>query len=207
MLLSEKSKMKKIGITGGIGSGKSTVCEIFKLLGVPVFHADLEAKNLQDNDIQIKNAIIERFGTQFYTQEGVSDRKRIAAIIFNDQEALTAMNEIIHPAVWQRFLRWSEDYRYAPYLLFEAAILFESGFASNFERNILILADEKVRIERVIKRDCTTEAAIKQRIANQLSDNEKIHMADYIIENNQENLLLPLIVQLDKLIRENGKNW
>jgi len=199
--------MIKIGITGGIGSGKTTVCEIFKLLKIPVFHADIEAKYLQDNDSSVKNKIIERFGVEVYSHEGTLNRKKIAALIFNDKNALTAINEIIHPAVRNRFLQWIEDYQTVPYILYEAAILFESGYSSDFNLNILVLADEKLRIERVIKRDNLTEDSIKLRINNQMADSEKIKKANFIIENNADSLLIPQILKIDQLIRENGKTW
>ncbi len=199
--------MRKIGITGGIGSGKTTVCEIFKLLGIPIFHADQEAKYLQNNDLIIKNQIIKLFGEDIYTSEEILDRQKLATIIFNNKQALFAINEIIHPAVRQRFQNWTENFQAVPYSLYEAAILFESGYASDFDLNILVLANEKLRIERVINRDGTTEEIVKQRIRNQIPDNEKIKLADFIIENNANNLLIPQILKIDKLIREDGKTW
>lgn len=199
--------MKKIGITGGIGSGKSTVCDIFKLFDVPVFHADLEARFIQDNDPHIKNLIVERFGDQLYTPDGILDRGKMAWIVFSDPKALAAINEIIHPAVRQKFLIWIKDFPNAPYILYETAILFESGYNSDFDRNILILADEIIRIERVIRRDQTTEELVRQRISNQMPDIDKIKKADHIIVNNENCLLYPQIINLDKLFREDGKIW
>jgi dephospho-CoA kinase len=177
------------------------------LLNVPVFHADLEARFLQNNDLHIKSFIVERFGEQLYTPDGILDREKMAWIIFNDPEALASINEIIHPAVRQKFLKWCEGYEDAPYILYEAAILFESGYNSDFDRNILILADEKVRIERVISRDHTSEELVRQRISNQMPDIDKIKMADYIIENNDKSILFPQIIKLDKLFREDGEIW
>jgi len=197
--------MKKIGITGGIGSGKTTVCEIFKLLGIAVFHADDEARNLQNNDPQIINALTELFGAHIYSPNGILDRKKLAAIIFNDTKTLEKVNAIIHPAVRGNFLKWAENHSNAPYVLYEAAILLESGYASDFDKNILILADENARIERVMRRDHTSAALIRQRIENQMTDILKIKMVDYTVENNNEKLLFPQIIELDKLIREDGK--
>ena len=199
--------MKKIGITGGIGSGKTTVCEIFKLLGIPVFHADQEAKNLQNNDPKIRDLIIELLGKDVYTKDGILDRKKVAEIVFNNKKALSAINKIIHPAVRQQFIQWSDRFPSAPYILYEAAILFESGYASDFDKNILILADEMTRITRVIKRDHTTVKNVRQRISNQLNDDQKIQMADYLIENNNDKLVIPQILRIDKIIREYGKIW
>ncbi len=197
--------MMKIGITGGIGSGKTTVCEIFKLLGIPVFHADAEARNLQNNNLQIRDQLKGLLGNNIYTPDGMLDRKMMGEIIFNDQNLLQAVNAIIHPAVRQTFLKWGGVFADAPYLIYEAAILFESGYASDFDLNILILADEKTRIDRVLKRDQLTEEIIRQRIRNQMPDEQKRNLADYIIENNDKILLLPQVLKLDKLIREDGK--
>ena len=199
--------MKKIGITGGIGSGKTIVCEVFKLLGVAVFHADDEARNLQNNDLQIKKRLIVHFGKQIYLPDGMLDRKKLAGLVFTDTKALAELNAIIHPAVRKSFLKWAENHQDAPYVLYEAAILLESGYASDFDRNILVLADEKIRIERVIRRDHSSEKLVKQRILNQMPDIQKIKMVDYIIENNNEKLLIPQIIELDKLIKEDGKIW
>jgi dephospho-CoA kinase len=197
--------MKKIGITGGIGSGKSTACEIFKLLGVSVFHADDEAKNLQNNNLQIKNYLIELFGEHLYSEDGLLDRKMLAGLIFNDTKALAKVNAIIHPAVRQNFLKWVENKQNDNYVLYEAAILLESGYSVDFDRNILILADEKIRIERVMKRDSISEELVKERIKNQMSDSEKINLVDYVLENSNDKLLIPQIIALDKVIREDCK--
>lgn len=197
--------MKKIGITGGIGSGKTTVCEIFRLLGIAVFHADDETKILQNNDPQIKKQLIGRFGENIYSQDGILYRKKLANIVFNDPLELSFLNSIIHPVVKQKFLTWVDDYQNEPYVLFEAAILFEAGFANDFDLNILVTADECVRIKRVIKRDHFTEGTVRQRILNQVPDIEKFNIVNYIIENNNDRLLLPQIIKLDKLIRDNNR--
>ena len=194
--------MLKIGITGGIGSGKTTVCEIFKLLGIPVFHADAEARNLQNNDLQVKKSLKELLGEKIYNQKGELDRTSLARIIFNDPILLDKVNSIIHPAVRQQFMLWCDIHTKEPYLLYEAAILLESGHSSDFDKNILVYSDEKIRIERVVKRDHTTEALVKQRISNQMPDIQKIKLVDYTIENNNTTLLIPRVIALDKLIRQ-----
>ena len=194
--------MKKVGITGGIGSGKTTVCEIFRLLGVPVFHADDEARYLQNNDISIRNQLVGLFGADIYLSSGVLDRKKLAGFIFNNQELLANVNQIIHPAVRQRFIKWSFEYANEPYVLYEAAILLESGYSSDFDFNILILADENVRIERVTRRDRISENLVRERIRNQMTDSQKINLVDYTIENDNRYLLIPQIIELDKAIRK-----
>lgn len=196
--------MKKIGITGGIGSGKTTVCEIFKLLGVPVFHADDEARNLQNNDLHIKSLLVERFGENIYSADGLLDRKKLADVIFKDAKALADVNAIIHPAVRMCFMRWTENHQDAHYVLYEAAVLLESGYAADFDRNILVLADEKIRIDRVMRRDHTSEELVRQRIRNQMTGNQKIKLVDYVIENNDKRLLFPRIIGLDTMIRLNA---
>jgi len=199
--------MKKIGITGGIGSGKSTVCEIFKLLGVPVFHADAEAKILQNTDVIIKKLLINLFGKDIYFHDGKLNRKKLAGLIFNDPVALANVNSIIHPRVRLSFQKWSDQHQDASYVLYEAAVLLESGYSSDFDHVILVLADEEVRIERVIRRDHISEELIRQRINNQMPDAQKIKMVDFIIENNNRKLLFPQILELNKLIISDGKDW
>ena len=198
--------MKKIGITGGIGSGKTIVCEVFKLLGIAVFHADDEARSLQNKDLQIKKLLTEHFGKQIYLPGGMLDRKKLAGLVFTDSNALAELNAIIHPAVHNSFLKWAENHQDAPYVLYEAAILLESGYVSDFDRNILVLADEKIRIERVIRRDHSSEKLVKQRISNQMPEIQKIKLVDYVIENNNDKLLFPQIIELDKLIRADIEN-
>ena len=158
-------------------------------------------------NLNIKYRIKELFGEDVYTPDGILDRKKMAGIIFNDQKFLEAINGIIHPAVRNCFQKWCENYQKLPYVLYEAAILYESGFASDFDRNILVIAEERLRIERVIKRDQITEENIKERIKNQMPDIEKVKKTDFIIENNNQSLIIPQILKLDKLIREDGKNW
>jgi dephospho-CoA kinase len=199
--------MKKIGITGGIGSGKSIVCEVFKLLGVPVFHADSVARDLQQNDLQIRTRLIDLFGNQIYTEDGTLDRKKLAGLIFNDKELICKVNQLIHPLVREAFINWVDKQTDDDYILYEAAILFESGYYKDLDLNILVIADENIRIKRVIQRDNSTEEAVIQRINNQISDLEKMSMADYILENNEKKLLIPQIIKLDKVLKDHGKVW
>ncbi len=197
--------MKKIGITGGIGSGKTIICEVFRLLGVPVFHADYVASDLQQNDHMIRKSLIDLFGHTIYNADGTLDRITMSHLIFNNKELLEKVNSIIHPAVRENFrTRISENYS-EDYILYEAAILFESGYYKELDLNILILADEVIRIKRVMKRDNISEHDVRERIRNQMPEAEKIKMADYIIENNEKQLLMPQILKLDKLFRDHDK--
>jgi len=192
--------MKKIGITGGIGSGKTTICEIFKLLGVAVFQADEVGRNLQMNDVNIKKQLIHRFGEDIYAIDGLLNRKKLADRVFSDPKALADLNGIIHPAVRQTFLNWVEMHRNDPYVIYEAAILFESGYVSDFDKIILVMANEEIRIKRVIGRDQTSRSLVEKRIKNQMSDNRKKKLADYVIENNNKELIIPQIIDLDRLL-------
>ena len=155
----------KVGITGGIGSGKSTVCKVFSLLGVPVFEADHEAKQLMDSDDRIRKGLIDLFGKSVYTENGRVDRKKLASIIFNDDIQLQKVNELVHPIVRSEFIKWSEN-QSVPYIVHEAAILFESGFYKLMDFTILVSAPEAERIARVTKRDGNLPEQVRNRMQN-----------------------------------------
>jgi dephospho-CoA kinase len=197
--------MKKIGITGGIGSGKTIICEVFQLLGVPVFYADNVARDLQQNDNNVRNALIKLLGSNIYNADGMLDRMTMAHLIFNDQELMEQVNQIIHPAVRENFRNWVIKHNQEEYILYEAAILFESGYYKKLDLNILVMADEDIRVNRVMKRDNISEQAVRERIRNQMSDEEKIRMADYVIENSEKQLIIPQVLELDKLFRSHDK--
>ena len=193
--------MLTVGITGGIGSGKSTVCKVFHVLGVPVFQADIVARNLQNEDPQIKSAIKEIFGEDIYDINGLLNRKGLAEIIFNDKILLEKVNNLIHPAVHQEFEKWKELYSSCPYVLYEAAIMFETGSYHSFDYIIMVMTDEKERIERVMRRDHVSEEAIKRRMLNQMADSQKRKLADFVIENNDNQMIIPKILELDKILK------
>jgi len=195
--------MIKVGITGGIGSGKSTVCKVFKGLGIPVFEADPVAKQLMTSDPEIRLALIEAFGTAVYLPDGTVDRKYLAALVFNDESLLAKLNSIVHPAVLKEFNEWCST-KQTTYILHEAAILFESGFYKLMDKIIAVVTDEDERIERVMKRDKTTIELVRQRIQNQMSDAERIKMADFVISNNDNELIIPQILIIDKKLKANG---
>lgn len=199
--------MKKVGITGGIGSGKTIVCEVFKLLGISVFHADIVARNLQQNNFEIRNKLIDLFGESIYSQDGMLDRKKLAGFIFNDKDLLGKVNQIVHPAVRENFFNWMSKHYEEDYILYEAAILFESGYQNDFDLNILVVAEENIRMKRVMQRDNISQDSFMERVNNQMNDQEKIPQADYILENNEKKLLIPQIIELDKVIRNHGKVW
>ena len=175
----------KIGLSGNIGSGKSTVLKEFEKLGVPVFDADASAKFFLD-DIKVLYYLTQRYGIKVVSGFNV-DKKALANIIFNDKEELEKFETIIHPLVRKDFIEWCNDQDY-PYVMMESAILFESGFDSMMDKNITVVCDEKIAIERVIKRDNITEDKVRKRLLNQLSQVDKAFLSDYIIMNNNQDL-------------------
>jgi dephospho-CoA kinase len=195
--------MIKVGITGGIGSGKSTVCKVFKGLGIPVFEADAVAKQIMTSDPQIQKLLIEAFGIAVYLPDGSIDRKYLAGLVFNNESLLSELNSIVHPAVLNEFDEWCETKQTA-YILHEAAILFESGFYKMMDKIIAVVTSEEERIQRVIKRDGATIELVRQRIQNQMSDADRIKLADFVISNNDDELIIPQILIIDKKIRAYG---
>jgi len=174
--------MLKVGLTGGIGSGKSTVAELFTELKIPVYEADLHAKKLMTEDVKLRDAIIEIFGKEVY-KKGVLNRKYLASIVFNDKGKLNRLNSLVHPAVRKDYLKWSEN-QTTHYTIREAAILFESGSYKDCDVVILVTAPEDVRIQRVMDRDGSSEADVKSRIDKQWKDEKKRKWAQYIINND-----------------------
>jgi dephospho-CoA kinase len=195
-----------VGITGGIGSGKSTICEIFKLLGVPVFEADMEAKKLLNTNSEIKKRLIDLYGKDIYTSDGTVHRKKLAGIIFNNNIELSRVNEIIHPVVRSEYFEWLKKQE-TKYIIHEAAILFESGFYKMMDFSILISAPEDIRINRVAKRDNVTFEQVQKRIDNQWSDDRKRKLASWEIVNDNKKLIIPQLVKIDKQLKEYGKIW
>ncbi len=187
--------MLKIGVTGGIGSGKSLVCEMFQLLGVPVYNADEQAKKLVNSDRQIIDSLTTKYGQDIYSK-GVIDKKRLAGIIFNNKEELKFVNETIHPRVFAHFDEWLELNHHHKYIIKEAALLFESGSYKDLDKVILVAAPEEIRIKRVVERDKTNEKAVKKIIESQMSENEKQQKSNYIINNDNTVLIIPHILEL-----------
>lgn len=181
----------KIGITGGIGSGKTFICQLFKALAVPVYNADDEAKKLMNTDLRIRESLIAAFGEATY-KDGMLDRAFLAQQIFSDKEKLELVNGIVHPIVIQAAKDWAEQQK-ARYSLKEAALLFESGSYKDLDYTILVTAPLSIRVQRVMERDGVTEEQVMERISKQLTDEEKIKMADFIIINDGITPLLPQV--------------
>ncbi len=187
--------MKKIGLTGGIGSGKSTVASIFSQLGVPVFNSDFIARELQDNDPALKKNIQTIFGSEIYNN-GKLDRVQLAGIVFTDKNKLDQLTAIVHPAVAQVFDTFCEVHKNANYILKEAAILFEIGDDQNLDCMLVVAAPFQLRVARVTKRDGITEEQVLKRLANQFSQDEIIKKADFVIVNDEIQMLLPQVLAL-----------
>jgi dephospho-CoA kinase len=200
------NKPIKVGLTGGIGSGKSTVCNIFRILGVPVFQADNVGKELLNKNEKVKAEIIRLFGEEIYRNDGTVDRKKLAEIIFNDEIQLRKVNKIVHPEVRKEYKKWLEKQN-AAYVIHEAAILFESGFYKMMEFTILVTAPEQQRIEWVMKRDGATEKQVRERMARQWPEEKKQKLADVVLHNNNKDLIIPEIIKLDKSLKTYGKIW
>jgi len=173
--------MISVGLTGGIGSGKSTVASFFKAHGIPVYDSDTRAKELMQNDPVLRGQITELLGEKAYNTGGL-DRKWIASRVFSDPDLLNALNGLVHPAVRTDFERWRAEQR-APYVVQEAAILLENGAYKNLNRTLLVVAPEKMRIERVVQRDNVTPAQVLERMKHQWTDARKIPLVDFVIEN------------------------
>lgn len=183
--------MKVLGVTGGIGSGKSTVCRVFQTLGIPVYDADSRARRLYTSDAVLRGSVIEAFGEETYTGSQLN-RKVLANMVFPDPAALARLNALVHPRVAADFAEWKTAAS-GPYVIREAAILFESGSHADCDRIVLVSAPEDVRISRVMERDGATEAEVRQRMERQWSDARKRVSCNFELVNDNRSLLTPSI--------------
>lgn len=189
--------MLKVGITGGIGSGKSTVSAVFVSLGIPFYNADARAKWLTEHHPDIVREIIALFGNQAYAF-GSYNRKYIASLVFNDTDKLLQLNQIIHPRVEADYKQFCEEHKDALYTLKEAAILFESGSYKLLDKTIMVLAGKELRIRRVCKRDNISREDVLKRMEKQMPDEEKVKLADFVIKNNLQDMIIPQVIELHK---------
>lgn len=187
--------MLKIGLTGGIGSGKSVVARIFSVLGTSVYHADEKAKFLMEEDPGLKTAIKSLLGNDAY-REGELNRKYISQLVFKDKKVLDQLNAIVHPAVRDDFYSWCKGKQNEVYVVEEAALLFETGFYREFDYNILVTAPEAIRIKRVMERDNIPEISVIERMKNQMEEHLKLNLCDFEIENSGTELLVPRVLEL-----------
>jgi dephospho-CoA kinase len=189
--------MLKVGLTGNIGSGKTTVARVFGSLGIPVFHADDEAKAMYAIP-EVAEEVRKLFGDGVFHPDGQLDLKELAAIVFSQKTELVKLNRLIHPLVRKHFSEWARQEHHAPYLLYEAAILVETGFHKFTDRMIVVTAPEDVRIRRVMERDGLSREQVMARIRNQMEETMKSEMADYIINNDDESMLMPQILDIHR---------
>lgn len=197
--------MLKIGITGNIGSGKTTVAKVFELLGIPVFYADFQAKKVMTEDVILVEAICKSFGAEAYFADGSLNRKHISGIVFNNETELKKLNALVHPAVFRAFDLWAEQYQHNFYVLKEAALLFESGSNQQCDRTIVVSAALDVRVQRVMQRDKITETEVLRREEKQMPQAEKEAKADYIIQNDAKVLVIPQVLKIHEQLLELAK--
>lgn len=193
--------MLRIGLTGGIGSGKSTVAHIFNVLGIPVYSADDASKRLMSEDQELKKNIINSFGKESYT-DGELNRKYLSDQVFNDSKKIELLNSLVHPATLKDAEQWMQKQN-APYVIKEAALIFESGFNKLLDFIIGVQSPLSLRIKRVIERDNVTSEQVEARIKLQMDEEEKINLCDFIIVNDEKQLLIPQVLLLhEKFLKE-----
>jgi dephospho-CoA kinase len=190
--------MYKVGVTGGIGSGKSTICKLLAQYGVAVYDSDSKAKELMNSDEVLRKALCEAFGQECYNAEGLN-RSYLAEKVFGDEESLSKLNSIVHPAVKADFREWAEAQNSA-YVVLESAILFESGFDSEVDTTIAVLAPKEERLRRTVSRDGSDRAAVEARMAHQMSDDELHAKAKRTIVNLMLEYLESDVEQLHKML-------
>jgi len=188
--------MIKVGITGGIGSGKTSIAKLFELLKVHVYYSDAEAKRLMLENKALKQDLIDLLGTSIYEASGALNRAYMAQKIFSDRFLLKKVNALVHPAVEADFMEFCEKHKTEKYVLKEAAILMETGLFKALDKIILVTSNEELKIERVVQRDGSKREEVLSKMKQQWSDEEKKKWADFIIENNQDALIIPQVLQL-----------
>lgn len=184
----------RIGITGGIGSGKSTVARVFNTIGIPIYLADTAAKRLMEEDEELKKAIITHFGEEAYTN-GKLNRPYISAIVFSNKEKLEELNSLVHPVTKRDGEEWMQQ-QHTPYAIKEAALIFESGTQEQLDYVIGVYAPQHIRTHRVMQRDKVTREEVLQRMHNQISENIKMRLCDYVIVNDDQQLVIPQVLQI-----------
>ena len=195
--------MLKVGLTGGMGSGKSVVANIFRVLEIPVLDADRLAKKIMNSDVALKNKIKAVFGEATYTAEGLN-RKFLADIVFRDPLRLEALNALVHPATLEAAQKWFSQQR-APYAVKEAALIFESGSGAGLDYIIGVSAPETLRINRVMKRDQLNREEILHRMDQQLAEDIKMKLCDFVLVNDEKTLLIPQVLRLHEIFNNLSK--
>jgi dephospho-CoA kinase len=190
--------MLKVGLTGGIGAGKSVVAKLFQVLDIPVYDADMAAKTIMQQDPEIKKSIIDHFGEKAYT-DGHLNRSYLAEQVFSNKSKLELLNSLVHPATIRDAETWFSKQQ-SPYAIKEAALLFESGTAAGLDYVIGVTAPQALRISRVIKRDHISEVKVKERIKHQLDDLLKMKLCDFVIHNNEQELVIQQVIELHNIL-------
>ncbi len=185
----------RIGLTGNIGSGKTTVCHLLEIMGVPIYYADEKAKHFLASG-EVAKEIKKQFGKEYLGKDGLPDKKKLARIVFQDNRKLQELNAILHPRVHMDFEKWAEAQSQTYYVIMEAAILFETGRYKVFDKIILVTAPGELRIKRVCKRDHVSEKDVIARMKNQWDEERKIPLADFIIHNDERELLMPRVEKI-----------
>jgi dephospho-CoA kinase len=199
----KKTDLLQVGITGGIGSGKSTVCRIFSILGIPVYDADTRAKWLYVHNLDLKDEIIQAFGAEAYTVAGQVNRSYLANRVFNNTQSVALLNKLVHPRVGADYQVWVKQQTDAPYVIKEAALLFESGSFQSLDKIITVFTPLPLRIQRISQRDKQRSVEeIQAIITKQMSEEEKIKRADYILYNDEQQLLTLRVLQLHQKFLE-----
>ena len=194
-------KPKLVGITGGIGSGKSTVAKIFEILGIPVYYADDKAKSLMNHDSELKEQIIQEFGEESYNSEGDLNRKYLASTVFSDPEKVKKINSLVHPAVGRDFETWA-SIQSTSYVLKKAALIFETGGEKKLDAVINVSSPLKIRVNRVLMRDPHRSLEqINQIIDQQIPDEDKNERADFVIKNTENKMLIPQVLEIHQKLQ------
>ena len=191
---------KVLGITGGIGSGKSVVSHLLNIMNIPVYNCDDEAKHLNNTHPEIRKELIALVGGKVYNADGVLNKGVLASFLFKDSINASQVNSIIHPRVKEHFIQWKAEYACNSLVGIESAILFESGFSNLADKIVVVYAPEKVRIQRAMLRDNASEEAVYKRIASQMRDEDKCRLADYIVKNYDDMALIPQIFDILALL-------
>ena len=192
--------MLKVGITGGIGSGKTTVCQVFKTLGIPVLYADKIGRYLMENDAMLMDGIKMLFGNNIY-KAGKLDRSKIASVAFSKPEILTELNKLVHPVVIRYGKQWMDSQK-APYVIKEAAIFFESGSYTDMDIIVGVYAPQQLRMQRTMERDNISQEKVQERMAQQMDEDEKMKRCDHVIINDDKQAILPQVLKLHELFLE-----
>jgi len=188
----------RLGVTGGIGSGKSTVCKTFNVLGAPVFSADDESRIIMDTNTQLRDDLNNLIGEDLFAS-GELDRTKMASIIFNDSSLLGSVNRLVHPLVFSKYKGWCKK-QCSDYVIFEAAILFEAGAEEHVDKILAVIAPLEERISRVMKRNKMSREQVMERVKNQISDEEMIKLSDFYINNSDNSMIIPKVMEIHNSI-------